>query len=204
MSEIVVRSVLLGDTVDRTPADVMAANPGITWIGGASAVPPYLYQSMSTLWFGTSGMASAWPNVVMYGLGTGENSPKGAVEVYTNRAMNQSYDYTSFRTDMPGSEVSNIYINVILPKNTATLSTYAKVQNLTFRIRYLLDNDTRGNRTRIGAPVPGSLPVNNVLADPSIDWNYPYLMFFRDLSISTMASRAEMWFIADYIRLFTK
>lgn len=204
MSEIVIAEALKRDVVDRTPAEVISLNPGYTFVGGASAVPKYLYQSLSTLWFGSSGMASAFPNIVVYGLGTGENSPKGAIETYTQRYLDQSIDYTSFRTDMAGAEVSRIYVNIIRPKNTATLATYTNIQDITFRIRYILDNATRTVRTRTGSPVAGNIPPDIVRTDPSINADIPYLCFFQDLSIATMASRAELCFICDYVRLFLR
>jgi hypothetical protein len=200
MSARVVEAVLQADITDRTPAQVIALNPGVFLNNAASSVPAHLYQSLKTIWLGASATPSQFADVVVSDLGTGLNSPIGSIVVASQRISEQVYDPSSFESDAPGAESAPIYILVYKPK--ATSLAIDQIQNTCLRIRYLIDNTLRVFRNQPGgidltiAPAAG--------ADLTLDSRYECCYFYQGNLEPINATEATLLFNANYVRLFTK
>lgn len=195
MPAAIIAQVLRADTVDRTAAAVIAANPG-TFLNGVSAVPAYLYQSLKTLWL-PSGTISDFQNLVVPDLGTGQSSSAGSIVVIADGLTESVYERKSLRSDQPGAEVCSI--RTLLYKPRASSLSISPIQNAGMRIRYLLDNTLRGSRG-----VSGNLPQYYVSLDITVDPRFPFFCFFERNTEPVLASEATLKFRADYVRMFSR
>lgn len=197
MPATVIAYVLQNDILDRTAQDAVNANPPGTFVGGASSVPPHLYLSLKTLWLGPSASTSDFQNQIVPDLGTGQSNPKGSIVIVADTLSESVIKRRSIRSDQPGAEVSNV--KILLYKPRALSLSVATLQNVSFRIRYLIDNNLRGVRG-----LSGCLPNTAVYQDITLDPRAPFFCFYLDVGEPVLASEATLLYSTDYVRLFTR
>ena len=198
MSSKVLKYMLQQDTVDRTPADVIAANPPNTFLNNlASSVPAYLYQSLKTIWVGASATTAYYQNKIVEDVGSGKDNPAGSIVISSARMSDQAFDPAGYNEEIIGATVS--LTDIILKKPNLQLST-DQILNASFRVQYVLDLLIRGQRG-----LSQSLPDVAVQQDLSIDSvNYQYFCSYRTYPYPVAASEETLVFICNYIRLFTR
>jgi hypothetical protein len=199
MSSIPIQYMLQNDTIDRAASTVVALNPG-TFCGGVSSVPPYLYQSLKTLWAPTLTL-DAYQSLIVADLGTGAEGPQAAGNIVIGqrglREQVLSRD-ESLRMDVPGATVTPIEITAYKPRTQTSIQT---VKYALYRIRYLLDNTLRGLQTLPGG---GSLPRMAIQQDISIDPRFWLFCFYIDAAEEINAQEGTSLYITNYVTLFSR
>ena len=200
MTARILEFLLQSDTVDRTPAAVLAANPNTFLNNAASSVPTYLYQSLKTIWLSASANPTQFANAVIADLGTGLNSPAGSIVIASKRIEEQGYDRSSFYSDQPGAETGPVEVILYKPRSLST--TIDQIQNARLRIRYLADMTIR-NLRGLSPGIDVSLPqYYNV--DLTVDYRFPVFFSFMYDAEPITASEATLVFKTEYVRLFSK
>lgn len=198
MPNRILRYNLMQDTVDRDPSIPIAHSGGI--YTATNQVPPYLYKSLSTLWYGSSGIGNLDRDVVA-DLGTGRTYSGGSIVIYTDRSVPSSQDYQGFRSDAFGWE--SAYLRIVLEKPT----TMRDANNLLYvaqRIAYDLDHTARGMRglkPGLSYPPTSFGEIDTSIIDPATGIA-PFMCRYDGTEYATTASRFTVRFHVQYARFF--
>lgn len=191
MTAKVVRYNIIQDYTDRTASDVMAANPGM--FASTSDVPVFLYQSLKTLWLGSSASSSEFASRVTPYVGGGDADPRGSIQVIQATTI-ASYldDMSILRSDEVGAENADIILNL---STSRTNTTSDFLDNAVQRLKYILDMDLRGYRgLSPGLIIGGDLTVADC----------DYKCRFIDYGTELRASNVQVLFRASYTRVFAR
>lgn len=198
MSSRIIKYALEQDVTDRTASQVRAANPGI-WSSDAE-VPEYLYQSLKTLWLGSSAASGELANVIVAGLGTGRESSSGSIVVYIQRCLESVEDPNSiFKSDTLGAESAEAHILLYTTRNRISLDF---INNATNRVKYVLDHRLRGLR-RLNPNLTVTTIDKSIINPANSSTGYFYCQYqgYRNTEIERVPV-SELIFQVDYIRAF--
>ena len=207
------------DIVSRTPADVIAANPGMfTGSPQASYVPQFLYRCLLDLLTGKDathgGDVNYLNNHVVGNYGQGDTFSDAGIELSSSEGDSALVN-EGLKSDVVGARTA--YMKILcrvanVPGDPDTLENL--VDNLSLRIQYILDGPTRGlfkgGGTVIGQNIYPELADNTIFGLTIVNPNgRPAVMvgvralWLRDLKDPSALERLTLWRI-EYSRLFAK
>lgn len=192
-----IRWNLINDVTDRTAASVVAANPDL--FSDVSEVPPFLYQSLKTIWLGSSAASGDLAKKVVADLGTGMESSEGSIVIFTSQIRNQADEIYSPNDDRFGAESANIRIVIYTPRYTTSVE---KVFQAAYRIKYILDFESLNLRNEPELLV--SPTIDNSIFSPQSALNQLryFKAYFTGLDQNERASYVCMDFRVWYLRAF--
>jgi len=192
MSDKVIRYNIIQDFVDRTPADVLAANPGL--FSSASEVPEYLYKSLKTLWLGSSASSGEFAERVAQAIGSGDSDARGGIQiVQATTVLSHFSEDPILQSDELNSENADIIINI---RNPRSVKTTDLLDNTVQRLKYILDMHYRSYRGLYAGLV--------VSGDLTISPNSPYFCRFVEYGTANRTSDIQVLFRVNYGRVYAR
>lgn len=194
-----IRYNLINDYIDRTAADVMAANPGM--FDSVSEVPEYLYLSLKTLWLGAGAASGDFAKRVVADLGTGMESSAGCITIFTTQIEDQADDNQTFQDDRYGAEVAMVEIYMNIPRVNTDIDI---LMNAGLRIKYLLDYNARILRGLTTNLLVSPTVDNSILSPQSGSGVRYFIMRYLGLTRSSniRVSDQRLHFKVEYSRAF--
>lgn len=173
----VLRANLLLDYTDRTPTDVINANPAGSFPNGTSDVPVFLYTSLQTLLLGTNQYSGVYQAqfgkqvISWYGRGETQATTPTIELQATEYDTHMSPNFPIPNMNDPNAVAAKVQILFRQPA-PVNPANYGLVKNIMLRTQYLLDYPTRQKRGQ-----PADLPVSG---DPSVDATAGWFKCFFD------------------------
>ena len=196
MPSSIIRSYILKDVVDSTPATIYVLNAS-GW-PSVSDVPTYMYQSLCTIWTGASGDIADFRRGVVANSGQGKLSfdciELSAYICESSNADGQEGEF--IRDDAPGAEDAILRITFKTKTNPAP-ARFDAIQNAELRVRMLLDANLRQKSGK-----PPSIPIDNT-DDKSIDPSYGlFMLSWLGFETEPSSSQLVSYYAISYIRDF--
>lgn len=142
---------LLNDFTGQAASSVQANNSDL-W-PNVSLVPSYAYLPLSKIWLGlTAPMASsAMSGRIVYELGMGQENSRGEITLYATEVESARSPEYGLESNYPGAMSMTLDIWFRLPEET---NNWNLMINAEYRVRWLLDQTWRKNRSRTPSWVP--------------------------------------------------